>query len=69
MSKKQYPELVELFYKFNQSSKINLDKELIFNSLKKKGFLDDNGNPILNADTLNLIKTIKSYEVKGQEYK
>lgn len=38
MSERKYPELVELFYQFNQSSKINLDKETILQSLKKKGF-------------------------------
>lgn len=69
MSKKKYPELVEMFYQFNQSSKINLDKETIFQSLRKKGFLDEKGNPILNEGTLNLINTMKKYQDKEQEYK
>lgn len=69
MTKKKYPELVEMFYKFNQSSKINLDKEIIFQSLKKKGFLDENGNPVLNEGTLNLINTMKKYQDGEKEYK
>ena len=69
MSERKYPEIVELFYQFNQSSKINLDKETILQSLKKKGFLDEKGNLILNEGTLNLINTMKKYQDKEREYK
>ncbi|MBD5429519.1 hypothetical protein [Lactobacillus sp.] len=69
MAEKRYPELVELFYQFNQASKINLDKEMIFESLKKKGFLDEKGNPILNEGTISLMKTMKKYQDQEKEYK
>ena len=69
MAEKRYPELVELFYQFNQASKINLDKEMIFESLKKKVFLDEKGNPILNEGTISLMKTMKKYQDQEKEYK
>lgn len=65
MTKKKYPELVEMFAQFAQNSDFDLDKDAIFETLKKKGFLDEQGNPVLvNGAALNLIKTMQKFQQK-----